>query len=301
MISVRMYLTAHSSMGIVIVLFLLALIQLTSSTTKKEVDYNQLILIAPTQDNVPQYQNSSVKIGHGNPAYNGQFSHQVFVTVDHSNYCAGSLVSRYWVLTTAQCVKAGTTYILTLGVCNIYVTEAPALIINTRIAVAHHLYNKIAFSNNIGVIKIVAGVYFNQYIRPVSLPRYSDVNTTYELQEVQISGWGYTCNGHEVISEHLLYVDTRVSSNSECEHTFGKRVVTASTLCVSGRGLKGPLYGDSGSPTVINMEDGEYMQIGITSFVSEKACSYSVPSGHTRLTSYLDWIQEHTDIYIMPS
>nr|CAD7408191.1 unnamed protein product [Timema poppensis] len=296
-----MYLAAHSSIGITIVLFSLALTQLTTSTTTKEVDYNQLIFIAPTQDDVPRYQNSSVKIGHGNPAYNGQFSHQVFVTVDHSSYCAGSLVSRYWVLTTTQCVKAGTTYILTLGVSNISVTEAPALIISTRIAVAHQLYNKISFSNNIGVIKIEAGVDFNQYIRPVCLPRYSDVNNTYEQQEVQVSGWGYTCNGHGVISDHLLYVDTRVSSNSECEHTFGKRVVTASTLCVSGGGLKGPLYGDSGSPTVINMGDGEYTQIGITSFVSDKACSYAVPSGHTRLTSYLDWIQEHTDVYILPS
>nr|CAD7263971.1 unnamed protein product [Timema shepardi] len=324
MISVRMYLAVHSSMGIAIVLFLLALTQciatLKPSCVPGEgkgeedvcVDLRGVMNMLPTPqvhtapsltsrsvdkppNDVPRYQNSSVRIGHGNPAYNGQFSHQVFVTVDHSSYCAGSLVSRYWVLTTAQCVKAGTSYILTLGVSNISVTEAPALIISTRIAVAHQLYNKIAFSNNIGVIKIEAGVDFNQYIRPVCLPRYSDVNTTYEQQEVQVSGWGYTCNGHGVISDHLLYVDTRVSSNSECEHTFGKRVVTASTLCVSGRGLKGPLYGDSGSPTVINMGDGEYTQIGITSFVSEKACSYAVPSGHTRLTSYLDWIQEHTD------
>nr|CAD7575117.1 unnamed protein product [Timema californicum] len=33
-----------------------------------------------------------------------------------------------------------------------------------------------------------------EYIRPVCLPRYSDVNNTYEQQEVQVSGWGYTCN-----------------------------------------------------------------------------------------------------------
>jgi len=53
--------------------------------------------------------------------------------------------------------------------------------------------------------------------------------------------------------------------------------------------------GDSGSPLVI--DNGiTYTQIGIVSFVSNKGCTYGLPSGYTRVTSYLDWIKTNAGL-----
>jgi secreted trypsin-like serine protease len=55
--------------------------------------------------------------------------------------------------------------------------------------------------------------------------------------------------------------------------------------------------GDSGGALVINNGDS-YLQIGVVSFVSSLGCASGYPSGYTRVTSYLDWIETNAGIVI---
>lgn len=49
---------------------------------------------------------------------------------------------------------------------------------------------------------------------------------------------------------------------------------------------------------VVFEDDGEPTEIGITSFVADDGCETGLPSGFTRITEYLDWLEKHGEIAI---
>ncbi|KAJ8892627.1 hypothetical protein PR048_005208 [Dryococelus australis] len=55
--------------------------------------------------------------------------------------------------------------------------------------------------------------------------------------------------------------------------------------------------GDSGGALVIR-EGNTFTQVGVVSFVSTAGCASGAPSGYARITSFLSWIQDHTNIPI---
>jgi secreted trypsin-like serine protease len=48
--------------------------------------------------------------------------------------------------------------------------------------------------------------------------------------------------------------------------------------------------GDSGGPLVSREDDGNYTEVGIVSFGHVSGCEKGYPAVFTRVTSYLDWI-----------
>lgn len=77
-------------------------------------------------------------------------------------------------------------------------------------------------------------------------------------------------------------------SNFQCRYIFS--TVKDTQLCIYGAGGVGSCKGDSGGPLVYNN-----VQIGIVSY-GAKNCRTGYPSGFTRLTSYLDWLEEKTGL-----
>ncbi|EDW54298.1 GM18057 [Drosophila sechellia] len=71
------------------------------------------------------------------------------------------------------------------------------------------------------------------------------------------------------------------------------RCVTDDVICSSTPGGKSTCAGDSGGPLVLH--DGSKL-VGVTSFVAANGCTSGLPDGFTRVTSYLDWIRDHTGI-----
>lgn len=59
----------------------------------------------------------------------------------------------------------------------------------------------------------------------------------------------------------------------------------------------GVFQGDSGGPLTAEL-DTEIRQIGLVSFGRSAGCERGYPHVYTRLTSYLDWIQQHSDAQI---
>ncbi|KAH0822742.1 hypothetical protein GEV33_000049 [Tenebrio molitor] len=106
----------------------------------------------------------------------------------------------------------------------------------------------------------------------------------------QVSGWGLTDGFGDQISDVLNYVDVKVIGNQECEELFGSLV--SSILCTSGDEYTGSCSGDSGGPLVI-----DDVQIGVVSF-GIIFCLPGYPSGFSRVTSFLDWIETNSDVQI---
>ena len=57
------------------------------------------------------------------------------------------------------------------------------------------------------------------------------------------------------------------------------------------------LQGDSGSALLKVLDPpGVFVQIGVVSFGPDKGCGRAHPTGYSRISHYLDFIQEHTGI-----
>jgi secreted trypsin-like serine protease len=60
------------------------------------------------------------------------------------------------------------------------------------------------------------------------------------------------------------------------------------------------LQGDSGGPLAHFDSNGVPTLIGIVSFGSSAGCELGYPSGYTRITSFLSWIELNSDVVIKP-
>lgn len=65
--------------------------------------------------------------------------------------------------------------------------------------------------------------------------------------------------------------------------------------------LKLHCLGDSGGPLTAIVVPGRRVLIGIVSFGDANGCTVGSPAGFTRVTSYLDWINELKDLLVVPT
>nr|CAD7407037.1 unnamed protein product [Timema cristinae] len=90
-------------------------------------------------------------------------------------------------------------------------------------------------------------------------------------------------------SELLYHVNVTVVPNKECSVTMPEKI------CTQGKNQQGICSGDSGGPLVI--QDGtQYVQIGVVSFGTR--CRTDAPNGYTRVSSFLKWIAQQTNIQL---
>merc|ERR1712045_850018 len=115
------------------------------------------------------------------------------------------------------------------------------------------------------------------------------------------TGWGDTRKGGQ-ISNVLLEVRVRIWSNSDCSNRYRSidNYVTENMLCAGEPG-KDTCQGDSGGPlncpvTKFRPGQPQYKICGITSWGAD--CGHNgYPGVYTRVSKYIDWIDQHTGDY----
>lgn len=109
--------------------------------------------------------------------------------------------------------------------------------------------------------------------------------------QATVSGWGLPSDSATSISPVLRYITIPVGSNTVCSlYYLGS--IQATHICASGDGGKSTCSGDSGGPLVAST--GE--QIGVVSFGIALGCEIGWPHVYTRVTSYVSWIRENSDV-----
>ena len=94
--------------------------------------------------------------------------------------------------------------------------------------------------------------------------------------------------GSSGISLSLQWTDASIISNAACAVYYGRRPTTE--ICIGTKETyKSTCNGDSGGPLVL---EGTDTLIGVTSYGSSYGCEVGYPAGFSRVTSYLDWIEE---------
>ncbi|KAJ8704755.1 hypothetical protein PYW08_012075 [Mythimna loreyi] len=213
----------------------------------------------------------------------------ITLTTDETSVCGGTLLSHSRVLTTAQCWWDGYSQanrvLVVLG--SIKLFSGGWRNVASTITV-HPLYDADTVRNDIAMLKI-SYVSYTSYIKPIPLP--NRINSTFVGSRAEVIGFGKTSEAGIVSNNQALRdVYVPVISNAKCAETFGD-MVTSDVLCTSGENKKGPCGHDSGGPLILRYYSGSSdLLIGLVSFGAADGCTAGYPSGYTRVTSYLNWI-----------
>lgn len=159
----------------------------------------------------------------------------------------------------------------------------------------HERYNEKTIENDIALLELPKPIKLTDLIQPAALPKISKHYDSYVNKEAVASGWGRISDEAQGATNFLRYIETEIMDNSACKRYFVGSV-KSSNICIRTKGThKSTCNGDSGGPLVIH-EAGKAVLVGATSFGSGIGCEAGFPGVFTRVTSYLDWIEEHSGV-----
>lgn len=177
---------------------------------------------------------------------------------------------------------------------------SPQIEFTTLAYTNHPQYNRSNLNNDIGVIQLNSNLPWSSTISPAKLPKRSEQYTTFEDQQMTVSGFGKISDSSPGGSNRLKYTYLRVISNTECSGIYGSSIVQGFTLCTRGwsNTRHSSCGGDSGGPLILSNTTAGRIVVGVVSFVANNGCSLGFPAGFARVSSYLDWISQQTGITI---
>ncbi|KAL1401454.1 hypothetical protein pipiens_000014, partial [Culex pipiens pipiens] len=255
----------------------------------------QLQMLRPTKS-IPEN-----RIVNGAEARPGQFPYQALVLSffegDNSGLCGGTVLTNNFVLTAAHCVQIGTVAThgtVVLGAHNRQHVEPHQQRIEFASIHIHPSYIATLLRNDIATVRLAQAAVFNDFVQPIDLPALSDTRTFAGLTGI-ISGFGRTSDEATGASDVVMYSSNPILTNADCQAAWNAIIIQAQNICLSGAGGRSVCNGDSGGPLAVQ-DNGRSLQVGIASFVHATGCASGMPSGFVRVSHYLQWIAENSDV-----
>lgn len=217
----------------------------------------------------------------GTEATPGRYPFQVaLVESSGGQYCGGSLVDEYWVLSAAHCKGIGSK--VQIGRHDLSENSEIYEEIDIEWETAHPYYNDYTMDNDFMMIKLANA----STAETVTL---DDGNQTLnDGDAVTVMGWGTTTYGG-VVSDVLLEVEVDIVGASDCGNVYTP--MTDSMLCAASEG-KDSCQGDSGGPLIVKgVNASTDFQVGVVSYGQGCACS-DYPGVYARVSEQIVWIQE---------
>lgn len=215
-------------------------------------------------------------------------------------FCGGSLIDEYHVLTAAHCV--------------IGYTESDINMLRVRLG-AHYLSSTSQTSEH-KVDRIIRHIDFKQTtldydvailtlstpaptgasnIARICLP---SVNINYNTYQAVVAGWGSTKAIGFSQPDELKKVVVQIWDNPKCSRSYGSDApggITARMMCANLPG-KDSCQGDSGGPLFTCASNRQCTQIGIVSWGI--SCAHAqYPGVYSRVTALQEWIDRITSCY----
>jgi hypothetical protein len=243
----------------------------------------------------------STFVAGGEEATQGQFPYVAGFIVHFATgngWCSGSVVSDQYLITAAHCLADVASGIAIVNALNISNPQEPGQIrLFTTNLLPHPQFDSSTGLNDIGLVRFGV-VSFDDVFRPIRLPNRRQVAQNFVNQLATIVGWGATSQGSSTISPVPNFVRNPIITNLSCRISLVTATIDDNHICMSGEGGRNPCAGDSGAPLTVTEADGLTTQIGVFSFNSILGCQSDRPSVYTRLTVYLDWIEQNSNVEI---
>lgn len=215
--------------------------------------------------------------------------------------CGAAIIDNKHLVTAAHCFASrGNARILptrySVRVGSIKVLEGTQHLIDAIII--HPQYIPRQHYNDIAVIRLKDPINFENNVQPICLPTAPEIRRKRLLgREVTVTGWGDQDFGGKRASI-LREVNVRVINVSSCDKSYEEvrgaslpRGITRQFICAGvPEGGKDACQRDSGGPLML-LENSAWILVGVVSFGFQCARA-EYPGVYTRVTDYLDWLQE---------
>ncbi|XP_078416736.1 coagulation factor X-like [Cetorhinus maximus] len=219
----------------------------------------------------------------------GEYPWQVLLKHDNEAVCAGAILNKDFVLTSADCVNQLHSFTVVVGENNLEVNEGSEQTHNISQIHIHSRYSRVTFENDIALLRLETPIEFNNYTIPICLPE-TDFAEFFlmNLEYGAISGWKQKqgrINQPVLLGvPYVPYVEF-----SKCERLQHFPVVHR-MFCAGFEELEDPLcYLTRGSPFVTKYRDVWYLT-GMSLGAGEYNCSM-VPV-YTKVSRYINWIKK---------
>ncbi|CAH1965131.1 unnamed protein product [Acanthoscelides obtectus] len=215
-------------------------------------------------------------------------------------WCGGSLITASHVLTAAHCTRdsrqrpfAARQFSVRLGDVDLKRDDEPSSPVTFKVAEirAHKDFSRIGFYNDIAILKLEKPARKSKYIIPLCLPPPRLRREKFAGRKTTVVGWGTTYYGGKESTVQRQAV-LPIWRNEDCNEAYFQPI-TANFICAGySEGGTDACQGDSGGPLMVHW-DTRWIQIGVVSF-GNKCGEPGYPGVYTRVTEYLNWIEENT-------
>lgn len=222
----------------------------------------------------------------------------------HSHFCGGTILDKNTVLSAAHCFEgrdvSNHTFYIMAGSKDRNSKQGQIIVIDKLVLNKKQPFSRSTYEFDAVILKLKTGLNFNKNVQPACLPPSSMSNLT--NLSCYTSGWGTLKKllTRSFLPNQLHWVRVPIVSNDQCNATYQDYEIPRSypslkiskNMICAGEVDKDSCKGDSGGPLVCrNANDNKAILVGIVSFGF--LCGREIPSVYTRVSSILQWIQEH--------
>lgn len=246
----------------------------------------------------------------GEETYHGQFPWHaalyVSIGAELKYICAGSLITKYAIVTAAHCVTFKDTtrsididsLLVYLGKFNLRKWTGPEQDLKVAEIIINPKYDNERFYSDIAIVKFKTAARYSDYVRPICLWNYDDNELRKVINKLgNVPGWGYNEEG--MISESLSYIKMPIVAHETCiwsDRDFFSRITSDVSFCAGFRNGSSVCNGDSGGGLVIQQNDRKWYLRGIVSVSIALQNHFLCDPNHyavfTDAAKFVDWIKE---------